>query len=127
MNGTYGFKMTTKTAIKFNASLVGENRIDGTGYFYMHNIRAYAFNEVFTIEVYEGYTANMSGTTESNVKTFNGEVLATYEWTLAGYINDNASTLTATQLAYAKSIYSYAEAASKYLQWKQDNGYDLFT
>ena len=127
MNGTYGFKMTTKNTYMFGANLVGETRIDGTGYMFMHNIRAYAFNQVFKIEVYEGYTANMNGEKESNVKTFNGEVLATYEWTLAGYINDNASTLTETQLAYAKSIYSYAEAAIDYLEWKQANGFEMFS
>ena len=127
MNGTYGFKMATKNTYMFNAALVGEHRIDGTGYTFMHNIRAYAFSQVFKIEVYEGYTATNDGSKETNVKSFNGEILATYEWTLAGYINDNAETLTADQLAYAKSIYSYAEAAIDYLEWKQANGFEMFS
>ena len=127
MNEGYGFKMNTKKTSKYNASLVGEWRLDGTGYFYMHNIRSYAFNEVFVIDVYESYTAKVENGVEKNVTSFDGKVVATYEWSLAGYINDNAETLTADQLAYAKALYSYAEAACDYLQWKKDNGLNMNT
>ena len=115
MNGTYGFQMTNK--------YVGETRIDGTGYFFMHNIRSYAFNDGFTINVYESYEANRDSTKETNVKTFAGDPIATYEWTLEGYINDNAEALAGTTaLEYAKAIYSYAVAGDEYIQWKKDNG-----
>jgi hypothetical protein len=123
VNGEYGFKMDSMTAREYNIPVVNQWREDGTGYIYMHNFRAFGINNEFKIDVYEKVTG-LGGA----ITAFEGKILATYEgWTLAGYINDNAETLTADQLAYAKAIYSYACATEAYLNWRQANGLTIWS
>ena len=53
---------------------------------------------------------------------FKGNVLATYEWSLAGYINDNADTLSEKDMNLAVALYNYAVSGSEYISWKIANG-----
>lgn len=120
LNGNYGFKMYKDDPDNEGNQPNWEQnqwRIDGTGYMYMHNLRSYALNDTFVIEVYESYTGT------SAVTSFVGEPIATYEWSLAGYINDNELTNSALAVA----LYNYACSADAYLAWANENGYKTYT
>ena len=130
----YGFKMYKKVIdAEGNPTVSNEMnqwRMDGLGYVYMHNLRAYALDDVLTIEVYESYVGSSADPKAGMVKEFTGELLATYEWSLAGYINDNAEALKADDAKMydlAVSLYNYAASSSAYIQWKLDNGHSNFS
>ena len=119
LNGNYGFKMYKDDPDKEGNQPNWEQnqwRIDNTGYMYIHNLRTYALNDTFVIEVYESYTG-------TGAVTFVGEPIATYEWSLAGYINDNEQTNNALAVA----LYNYACSADAYLEWAKENGYKTYT
>ena len=121
LNGSYGFKMYVKGDTEF--AYVNQWRIDNTNYTYMHNIRNYVFNDVFVIEVYRSYTTSTGTATGGMITEFIGTPLATYEWSFAGYMNDNS--LSGSNAAIADALYNYACPGDAYIQWLVDNGYNV--
>lgn len=87
----------------------------------LNGVRNGTLNETFVIEIYEG--CDTSGSSWGLIGSWTGECLGTYEWSLAGYINDMADTLTEDQKAFVEALYCYAESCDKYAAWKQLCGF----
>ncbi len=102
------------------AAAIGDNRkIDSTGYIYAHNVRTYAMSEIIVISFY-----NTADTTQDGqvVKANAGATpVATVEFTISGYVNDNADTFSDSTKALVEAVFGYAYSAGEYMDWRAKN------
>ncbi len=89
---------------------------DGNVYV-LHAARNNTLNDEITIEVFDGDVTTGSW---KNITGYTGNVIATYTWSYAGYINDYRDVLDAQEnaLEFAEAVYSYAVSCDKYIAWK---------
>ena len=114
-----GYAVGFRPVSAHGMNIIGETRIlNNDGIFRAHNIRTWGIAQIFTLDVYEGYSITSNGQTVA----FEGEAVASFNYSLAAYLGENMAKLSANEINYVKSIIAYGASAGEYMDWKAQNG-----
>ena len=85
---------------------------------YAHNIRSWGLTSVMTISIYNKADVTIGGSGNQEFTSIPETPVATAQFTIAGYLNDNAESLTAADLALAEAMFAYANSGAAYMDWR---------
>ncbi|MBQ4071091.1 MAG: hypothetical protein IJD51_01580, partial [Clostridia bacterium] len=83
---------------------------------YAHNVRVWGMTSVITIDIYN--KADVTVTNQVVAAVAGAAPVASAEFTIAGFLNDNAASMTEADLALAEAMFAYAASSSAYMDWR---------